>query len=220
LGWHDVTTSQYAIHKWQEGDCIKDRFHRPAPCPTCSSQRGKPSSSSCVRRCGYPRTVLLAITREFINPAISHAGLGRCLRRHGVSQLNDLMAQESEAVATKRTFKDYEPGFNHISIKYLSRMPDKSPRYYLFVAIDLITRCIFMEIYDDESDDSSVDFPGKVKSACPAKIVTLLTDNGSQFSDCFTNKKEDAADKQIASANNWTSNITSFGHAIRKQTAW
>lgn len=27
---------------------------------------------------------LLAVTRELINPAFSRAGLGRCLRRHGI----------------------------------------------------------------------------------------------------------------------------------------
>jgi hypothetical protein len=34
---------------------------------------------------------LLLATLEFINPAVSRAGPARCLRRHGVSDLRDLI---------------------------------------------------------------------------------------------------------------------------------
>jgi hypothetical protein len=36
-----------------------------------------------------PTDDLLAVTREFIDPAVSRAGLGRCPRRHGVSDLRN-----------------------------------------------------------------------------------------------------------------------------------
>jgi hypothetical protein len=72
-----------------------------------------------------PTDDLLAITREFVNAAVSRADLGRCLRRHGVSQLKDLVAQADGATAKKKTFKDYEPGFILIDIKYLPQMPDE-----------------------------------------------------------------------------------------------
>ncbi len=135
-----------------------------------------------------PTDDLLAVTREFINPAVSRAGLGRCLRRHGVSDLRDLVKQDDGAPATKKTFKDYEPGFIHIDIKYLPQMPDESARRYLFVAIDRATRWVFIEIYADQTESSSVDFLAKARAACPVKIVKLLTDNGSQFTDRFTAK--------------------------------
>ena len=80
-----------------------------------------------------PTDDLLAITREFINPAVSRAGLGRCLRRHSVSQLTDLVTQESDGPATKKTFKNYKPGFIHIDIKYPPQMPDETVRRYLFM---------------------------------------------------------------------------------------
>lgn len=40
-----------------------------------------------------PLDDLLAITREFINVGVSRSGLDRCLRRHGVSNLNSLQPQ-------------------------------------------------------------------------------------------------------------------------------
>jgi len=59
---------------------------------------------------------------------------------------------------------------------------------YPFVAIDRVTRWVFVELYADQTDRSSVDFPCKVHKTCPVKIVKLLTDNGSQFTDRFIAK--------------------------------
>jgi hypothetical protein len=59
-----------------------------------------------------PTDDLHVIAREFINTVFSRAGLHRCLRRHRVSDLDDLVsAWHGEKPATKKTFKDYEPGF-------------------------------------------------------------------------------------------------------------
>ena len=96
-----------------------------------------------------PTEDLLAVTREFINPAVSRAGLGRCLRRNGVSDVRDLVEPKGAAPATKKTFKDYEPGFVHIDIKYLPQMPDETAKRYLFVAINRATRWVFIELYAD-----------------------------------------------------------------------
>lgn len=134
---------------------------------------------------------LLSVTREFINPVVSHAGLGRRLRRHGVSDLRHLVPRlEGEKPAPQKTFQDYEPGYLRIDIKYLPQMPDETSPRYLFVAIDRATCQVFMEIYVDQSDSSSTEFLIKVKNACPVTIVKLLTDNSSEFTDCFTSKKK------------------------------
>ena len=193
--------TRQTISKWQKRDSAEDRSHRPDTLRTTLTPAQEAVVVELRTTLLLPTDDLLAITREFINPAVSRAGLGRCLRRHGVSQLTDLVSQESGAPAKKKTFKDYEPGFLHIDIKYLPQMPDEDSRRYLFVAIDRATRWVFMEIYSDQSDGSSIDFLSKVKSACPVNIVKLLTDNGSQFTDRYTSRKKDAEGKQIPSGN-------------------
>jgi Integrase core domain len=190
--------SRQTVRKWQDRENPVDGSH----CPNTMYTTLTPAQELIVvelrKTLLLPTDDLLVVTREFINPAVSRAGLGRCLRRHGVSDLRDLIAvQDGETPAAKKTFKHYEPGFLHMDIKYLPQMPDETDRRYLFVAIDRATRWVYMEIYADQTDDSSVDFLSKVKAACPIKIVKLLTDNGSQFTDRFTSKKKDDEGKRI-----------------------
>jgi hypothetical protein len=144
-----------------------------------------------------PTDDLLAATIKFVNPSVSRASIGRCLRRHGTSSLKAQVAQTSDAPTEKKSFKDYEPGFLHIDIKYLPQIPDETQRRYLFVAIDRATRWVHMAIYADQTENSGVDFLTKVRKACTIKIVTLLTDNGSQFIDRFTSKKKEPSSKHL-----------------------
>ena len=182
--------SRLTIRKWQNRTSAEDGSHRPNKMYTTLTPEQELIVVALRTTLLLPTDDLLAVTREFVNPAVSRAGLGRCLRRHGVSSLRELVAEKSDEPAVKKTFKDYEPGFLHIDIKYLPQMPDETQRRYLFVAIDRATRWVYMEIYEDQTDNSSVDFLSKVKKACPIKIVKLLTDNGSQFTDRFTSKKK------------------------------
>jgi transposase InsO family protein len=182
--------SRLTIRKWQNRTSAEDGSHRPNKMYTTLTPEQELIVVALRTTLLLPTDDLLAVTREFVNPAVSRAGLGRCLRRHGVSSLRELVAEKSDEPAVKKTFKDYEPGFLHIDIKYLPQMPDETQRRYLFVAIDRATRWVHMEIYEDQTDNSSVDFLSKVKKACPIKIVKLLTDNGSQFTDRFTSKKK------------------------------
>jgi hypothetical protein len=168
--------TRQTTRKWQGRDSPADGSHCPKTLDTTLTPEQELVVVELRTTLLLPADDLLAGTREFINPAVSRAGLGRCLRRHGVSDLRDLVAQDDGAPATKKTFKDYEPGFIHIDIKYLPQMPDESARRYLFVAIDRATRWVFIDIYADQTESSSVNFLAKARAACPVKLVRLLTD--------------------------------------------
>ena len=56
----------------------------------------------------WPLDDLLAVTREFLCPAVSRSGLDRCLRRHGVGNLRAL--KPAQPAPESKTFKTYEPG--------------------------------------------------------------------------------------------------------------
>ncbi len=95
-----------------------------------------------------PLDDLLAVVRRFLLPACSRSALDRLLRRHGVSDLRALMFREEDRPAKGRgTFKLYPPGYLHIDVKYLPKMPDEAHHSYLFVVIDRATRWVFLEVY-------------------------------------------------------------------------
>ena len=185
--------SRSTARKWKGRETQQDLSHRPHKLSTTLTPAQEAIAVELRCLLLLPLDDLVAVVREFINAKVSRSGLGRCLRRHGVGNLRALQAQAradaGEVQAPSKTFKDYEPGFLHMDIKYLPQMPDESERRYLFVAIDRATRWVFMRIYGDQSEASSVDFLNRLERTAPMKIIKLLTDNGSQFTDRFTSKK-------------------------------
>jgi len=174
--------------KWKGRDQVQDRSHRPHKLSTTLTAAQEMIVVELRRTLLLPLDDLLAVTREFINPDVSRSGLDRCLRRHEVADLKSLQPEQEGQAKPLKTFKDYEPGYLHIDIKYLPQMPDENRRRYLYVAIDRATRWVYMRIYRDQTEKSSVDFLRRLKRAAPMKIRTILTDNGSQFTDRFTTK--------------------------------
>jgi transposase InsO family protein len=188
------------IIKWQNRDTVEDRSHCPHTLHTTLSSDQEAVVIALRTTLFLPLDDLLTITREFINSKVSRSGLLRCLKRHKVSNLralqNALTDENSSSLSSKaKTFNNYEPGFLHIDIKYLPQMPDENQRRYLFVAIDRATRWVFIKIYADQSQDSSVDFLKQVQKHCPVHIQKILTDNGTQFTDRFNSKVKEPSGK-------------------------
>jgi hypothetical protein len=205
--------AQYNIHrhtasKWKKRDSVTDASHRPHRLQTTLTPIQEAIVVEIRTALLLPLDDLVAITQQFINPAASRAGIHRCLKRHGIANLRELRRAREEASgdakdAKTKTFKDYEPGFLHIDIKYLPQMPDEQSRSYLFVAIDRATRWVYFRIYANQTEKSACDFLRQVHKNCPVKIQKILTDNGTQFTDRFTStdKKvtgEHAFDKECA----------------------
>jgi len=136
------------------------------------------------------------VTREFLCPAASRSGVDRCLRRHGVSNLQALLP--ATAAAPHKTFKTYVPGFVHVDVKYLPQMADEHQRRYLFVAIDRATRWVYVALKADKSARSATAFLTALHRACPIKITRILTDNGKEFTDRLGGRRGREASGQHA----------------------
>ncbi|CAK0754511.1 transposase [Gammaproteobacteria bacterium] len=134
-----------------------------------------------------PLDDLLAVVHEFMNEEVSRSGLDRCLRRHGVSNLKSLypVVEEEKASAVK-TFKDYEPGFIHIDIKQLPRMPDEFKHCYLYVGIDRATRWVHLDVFPDKEACTAAAFLKRLLERIPFIVKKVLTDNGKEFTDRFS----------------------------------
>lgn len=77
--------TRQTIRTWQNRDTPEDRSHAPNKMYTTLTPEQEFLVVELHQTLLLPTDDLLTVTREFINLGVSRAGLGRCLRRHGVS---------------------------------------------------------------------------------------------------------------------------------------
>ena len=178
--------SRTTVRRWKKRDSVEDRSHRPHRMKTTLTPEQETIVVELRKTLLLSLDDLLNVVREFINPKVSRSGLDRCLRRHGVSNLKDLVPKDEKGEPKKKNFKDYEPGYVHVDVKYLPKMPDETSRKYLFVGIDRATRWIYLEILPEKSASNASDFLKRFIDKVPFKIKIILTDNGKEFTDRFS----------------------------------
>lgn len=177
--------SRATARKWKSRTDVGDASHRPHTLNTTLTPVQESIAVYLRRSLLLSLDDLVAVTREFLNPAVSRSGLDRCLRRHGAGSLRSLRpAPDAGGEAAPKRFKDYEPGFIHVDVKCLPAIGG-APRRYLFVAIDRATRWVFIALKDRRTGRDARGFLKAVIAAAPFRIQKCLTDNGSEFTDRF-----------------------------------
>jgi len=130
--------SEQTVWKWRRRDGVHDRSHAAHRMQTMLTPAQEAVAVALRTTLLLPLDDLLSVVREFLNPNVSRSGLDRCLRRHGVSRLQDLKPKAPKAA--HKPFKAYELGYLRVDVKYLPQMADEKRRRYLFVAINRATR--------------------------------------------------------------------------------
>ena len=121
--------------------------------------------------------------RRCINPGLSRSAIHRCLQRHGISAR--LTRQKAPAAAFHT---DAPAGFIHLDVKYLPPLDRR--RSYAYVAIDRATRFVDLEILPDRRAITAAGFLEHFLDRFPLAVHTVLTDNGSEFTDRFAVDKK------------------------------
>ena len=80
----------------------------------------------------------------------------------------------------RRKFKSYPIGYFHIDI---AEVRTAMGRLYLFVAIDRTSKFAFTELHEKATRSVAADFLRNLIKAVPYKVHTVLTDNGTHFTD-------------------------------------
>src|SRR3954471_9414932 len=109
-------------------------------------------------------------------PHLTRSSLHRCLKRHGISRLPHVENESAE----KRKFKAYPIGYFHIDIAEVRTAEGK---LYLFVAIDRTSKFAFAELHEKATRRVAGNFLRALAAAVPYKIHTVLTDNGTHFTE-------------------------------------
>src|ERR1700731_4184816 len=109
-------------------------------------------------------------------PHLTRSSLHRCLQRREISRLPQV---EGEASA-KRKFKAYPIGYFHIDIAEVRTAQGK---LYLLVAIARTANFAFVEMHEKVTRRTAADFLRRLPEAVPYRVHTVLTDNGTHFTD-------------------------------------
>lgn len=109
-------------------------------------------------------------------PHLTRSSLHRCLQRHGISRLPDVAGDKP----SKQKFKRYPIGYFHLDI---AEVHTAEGRLYLFVAIDRTSKFAFTELHGKATTRIAADFLKALLKAVPYKVHTVLTDNGTHFTD-------------------------------------
>ena len=168
---------------------VLDRSTRPHRLATTMTDWEEALIVELRRSLALPLDDITEAMRRCVNPRLSRSAIHRCLQRHAIS------ARLTPDKAPAAAFQTAAPaGFIHIDVKYLP--PLNRRRSYAYVAIDRATRFVYLEILPDRRAQTAAGFLDRFRASFPLEIHTILTDNGSEFTDRFAvDKKGKPPDK-------------------------
>jgi len=108
-------------------------------------------------------------------PHLTRSSLHRCLQRHGISRLPEVGGD-----TPKKAFKSYPIGFFHIDI---AEVRTEEGKLFMLVAIDRTSKLAFVELHARVTRRIAADFLRHLVEAVPYRVHTVLTDNGTHFTD-------------------------------------
>jgi transposase-like protein len=179
---HRFGVSVQTVSKWRNREETEDRSSRPHTIHYALS----PFEKELVRIVRTSTWMPLDDLVETLQSVIPHAGrssVSRTLRALGISRV----PQEERAKAKK--FKEYTPGFLHMDVTYLPKID--GVKHYLFVAIDRATRLIYYKVYPTKNAASAIAFLKECERFFPFAITHILTDNGMEFTDRFSQGRKE-----------------------------
>ncbi len=107
---------------------------------------------------------------------MTRSSLHRCLQRHGISRLPDVEGDRPQ----RSKFKRYPIGTFHIDI---AEVRTQEGKLYLLVAIDRTSKFAYVELHEKATRRVAGNFLRALAAAVPYKIHTVLTDNGTHFTE-------------------------------------
>jgi transposase InsO family protein len=186
---YELGVSETTIRRWKKRTSVRDGSHTPRKLAISLTDVEERLVVELRTNLELPLDDIVEVMRRCVNPKLSRSAIHRCLRRHGIS------ARSKAAKDKPGIFEADEPcGFIHLDLKYLP--PLNRQRAYGFVAIDRATRYVYVEIHCDRAAATARGFLQRFLAHFPHRVHTILTDNGSEWTDRFAvDKKGKPANK-------------------------
>ena len=176
----ELGVSETTIRRWRNRSDGADRSSRPHRLATSLSAEEEEVAVELRCRLDLSLDDALAVLHRCVRPDISRSALYRLWRRRGIA------APPPPDTAQARAAARFEPapfGYVHVDLKHLTRL-EKRPAY-VFVAIERATRFAHIDILADRSAATVAAALTRFLAAFGQPVHTILTDNGSEFTDRF-----------------------------------
>jgi transposase InsO family protein len=173
----ELGVSETTIRRWRSRTTVDDRSHTPKKLTISLTALEESLVCELRTRLGLPLDDVTEVMRRCANPELSRSAIHRCLVRHG---LNRRPKPDKPRIGT---FEQASVGFIHIDLKHLPAL--QKHKSYAFVAIDRATRYVYLEIHPKRDASTSAGFLQRFLAHFPHPVHTILTDNGSEFTDRF-----------------------------------
>jgi transposase len=183
----ELGVSEKTVRRWKARQDVSDRSSRPHTLATGFSFEEEEIAVGLRTDLALSLDDLLEVMRRCLRPDISRSALHRCLKRRGLSG----KPRVSEPAA--QAFDPTPFGYVHVDLKHLPRL-ERRPAY-VFVAIERTTRFVHAEIIQERSGQTVAGCLQRFLQAFGYPVHTILTDNGSEFTDRFGDARWRRRDK-------------------------
>lgn len=175
----ELGVSQTTIRRWRSRDSQADRSHarHNLGASTSSGQEAIIAALRIAARLSLDD--ITEVMQRCLRPRLSRSAIWRCLVRLGLGGRRH-EAAPSEAAAR---FAPAPFGYVHVDLKYLGKL--KSLPEFVFVAIERVSRFAHVEILPDRRAATVAAAMTRFLAAFGHPVHTVLTDNGSEFTDRF-----------------------------------
>jgi IS30 family transposase len=173
----ELGVGETTIRRWRGRTTVGDRSHRPKRLMTSLSTMEETLVRELRTSLQLPLDDIVEVMRRCVNDKLSRSAIHRCLKRHGLSQRPK---PDKPAIGV---FQQTTVGFIHIDLKHLPALQRR--KSYAFVAIDRVTRYVYIEIHSKRDGKTSEGFLKRFLAHFPHPVHTILTDNGAEFTDRF-----------------------------------
>ena len=183
----ELGVSEKTVRRWKGRQDVGDRSSRPHTLATSFSLEEEEIAVGLRTELALSLDDILEVMQRCLRADISRAALHRCLQRRGVSR------RPKGAAAPARAFEPTPFGYVHVDLKHLPRL-ERRPAY-VFVAIERTTRFVHVEVIENRSGPTVAGCLQRFLESFNYPVHTILTDNGSEFTDRFGDARWRTRDK-------------------------
>jgi transposase InsO family protein len=174
--------SETTIRRWRSRTSPEDRSHKRHNLGQATTPLEEEIIAGLRRLARLSLDDITEVMNRCINPRLSRGSVWTALRRAGLS--GRLRAAGVEPGTERPAPFEATPfGYVHVDLRYLARLDGRGE--YVFVAIERMTRFAWIEIMPDRSAARVAAAMTRFLTAFGHPVHTVLTDNGSEFTDRF-----------------------------------